>query len=129
MTDNTDSAQLLEELTAFCKSGYLSEDGLREIIGRNGWTPSNPTVQNYEFFHDACQNERVTEGILRCLIEYFPGAAAFADSSRSTPLHNALYCNKYSTLGMVQLLIDAFPDSLRREIFVRSLSRKHQHSM
>ncbi len=61
-----------------------------------------------------CYNERVTEGILRYLLEYFPNAAN-ALSCGSTPVH--LICgNKNVTLGMVQLLIDATPNPNRENI-------------
>jgi len=108
----SDSAQLLEELTAFCQSDSLSEDGLREIIERHGWRPNNPSVQNYYFFLAACNNERVTEGILRCILDNFPAATTFPDLDGGTL--NIICNNKNVTLGMVRLLLDAFPD-LRRE--------------
>jgi ankyrin repeat protein len=110
----SDSGQLLEELTEFCRSDSLSEDGLREIIQRHRWAPNNPSVQNYEFFLFACDSGRVTEGILRYLLHNFPGAGTFIDRNRFTPLHQICY-NKNVTRGMVQLLIDAFPDSVRNE--------------
>ena len=57
----SDSAQLFEELTAFCGSDSLSEIGLREIIEQHhGATPDN----DHAFFLEVCQNEKVTEGIL-----------------------------------------------------------------
>jgi hypothetical protein len=75
-------------------------DGLREIIERHGAAPKNndpdPGDIDYEFFHEACRNERVIEGILRYLIEYFPNAVRDADGYVSseeervggcTPLH------------------------------------------
>ena len=60
----------------------------------------------------ACENDRVTEGIIRCLLEYFPDAASYADEDSGwTPL---LYAcdNKSVTLNIIQLLIDAEPDSV-----------------
>jgi ankyrin repeat protein len=103
-----------EELLAFCRSDSLSEDGLQEIIKRYG-APKNPNITNYEFFHEACRNERVTEGILRLLLNYFPDAATLSNEEvKFTPLHNLCEHNKNVTLGMVKLLIDAFPDSLGR---------------
>jgi ankyrin repeat protein len=108
------SAQLLVELSVFCKSNSLCEGGLREIIQRHGWTPNHPTIP-YGFFLSACRNERVTEGILRYLLEYFPGAGIFIDNSRSTSLHIICNNNKNVTQGMVKLLIDAFPASVRNE--------------
>ncbi len=115
MSDNRRSQLLiLEELTAFCQSDSLSEGGLREIIQRHNWTPNNPSVQSYKFFLLTCRNERVTEGILRYLLEYFPGAGLFIDEGRNSSLH-FIGTNKNVTLGMVRLLIDAFPASVRNE--------------
>src|SRR6056300_30006 len=110
-----DNKLLEEELTEFCRSDSLSLDGLCEII-EHGCTPNNdPNINNYKFFHEACDNEKVTEGILRCLLEYFPNAIRRADEEeRRLPIHN-ICRNKNVTFGMVQLLIDAFPDSLRHE--------------
>ena len=60
------------ELSEFCESDSLSEEGLREIIGRHGLTPMpNKNNLTHDFFHDACNNKRVTEGIIQCLLEYF----------------------------------------------------------
>ena len=103
---------LLKELFALCRSDSLSEDGLREIIERYGAT-KNPNITHYGFFGLACHNERVTEGILRLLLEYFPYAASFLGREGSAPLHEICF-NKNATLGMVQLLIDAYPESLSR---------------
>ncbi len=103
-----------EELLAFCRSGSLSEDGLQEIIKRYG-APKNQNFTDYAFFHEACRNERVTEGILRMLLEYFPDAASLFDEEvEFSPLHSVCQHNKNATLGMVQFLVDAFPESLRK---------------
>ena len=109
--------QLEADLTKFCRSDSLSEDDLQEIIERHGVTPNNNITNfNYEFFRWACYNERVTEGILRYLLEYFPNAVKYADGERGQlPLHYILGRNKNITLGMVELLVDAYPDSLRHE--------------
>jgi ankyrin repeat protein len=108
------STQLLEEIAAFCGSESLSPR-LREIIGRHGDAPKNiDTSIDYEFFLEACDNEKVTEGILRCLLEYFPTDVRDDDEEGNLPIH--LIChNKNVTLGMVQLLVDAFPESLSRQ--------------
>jgi hypothetical protein len=86
---------------------------LRAIIEQHGVAPNidiaDPSI-DYAF--GACLiNERVTEGILRCLLEYFPNADYLAGQ---LPLHIALG-NKNVTLGMVQLLIDAFPEYIFHE--------------
>jgi hypothetical protein len=109
------STKLLEdELTVFCESASLSQDGLREIIEKHG-AANVPNINNYAFFLEACENEGISEGILRYLLEYFPNAARHADEEgRQLPLHYICH-NKNVTLGMVQLLIDAFPDSVHHE--------------
>ena len=100
------------ELEKFCRSKSLSEDGLLEIIERHGCAPNNDGLNiNCKFFHEACRNEKVTEGILRCLLDYFPYAASATDDYEDLPLHK-ISKNRNVTPGMVQLLIDAFPDSL-----------------
>ena len=110
---------LLDELLEFCQSDSLSEDGLREIIEQHGVAPNNnhPDIC-YDFFYEACRNERVTEGILQFLLKYFPYAAKATDDDAKycggLPLH-FIFENSSVTLGMVQLLIDAFPDSVRHE--------------
>eukprot|EP00985_Skeletonema_marinoi_P018443 scaffold10306_cov75-Skeletonema_marinoi.AAC.4 len=79
---------------------------------RHGLTPTNPDhddVGNYQFFFKACRNRRVTEGIIRFLLEQFPVAiSAIYDDG----LHFACD-NKNVTRNMIQLLIDAAPDSVR----------------
>jgi ankyrin repeat protein len=124
--DNTH--QLLAELSVFCKSDSLSEGGLREIVQRHGWAPNNPSNQSYDFFlsachnqtipHDfllsACRNERVTEGILRYLLDIFPGAGTHLDEEKHSALQKICHNNNV-TLGMVQLLLDAFPESVCTE--------------
>ena len=117
---------LKRELFSFCsRSESLSEDGLRDIIERFGLSPNNHHhVGNYEFFGRACLNERVTEGIIQCLLEYFP-AAASAHRDGSSPL--LLACqNPNMTLNIVQLLIDAAPDSVRS---VNNKSRMPLHRL
>ena len=115
MSRSTDA--LSAGLSEFCLFESFSEEGLKEIIESNGCTPNNPPIDNYDFFHLACKNEKITEGILRCLVEHFPAAASAIHEGETihqgeTPLHVICF-NKNATLGMVQLLIDASPDSLR----------------
>ena len=108
---------LLNELAQFCVSDSLSEEGLREIFDRHGLTPNDNHLGagDYKFFFGACQNERVTEGIIRCLIEYFPSHASnICEDFGRSPLHFACM-NKSVTLNIIHLLIDAAPDSVRRE--------------
>ena len=69
---------LRDELAEFCKTKSISVEGLREIIKRHGITVCK-NVECYEFFRSACSNERVTEEIIQCLLEYFPDAASATD--------------------------------------------------
>eukprot|EP00986_Skeletonema_menzelii_P017391 scaffold19231_cov69-Skeletonema_menzelii.AAC.1 len=113
--DGRQSAESLlrEELLPYCQSRLLSEEGLRELIERHGLTPNNHNhVSDYKFFRSACNNERVTEGIIRCLLEYFHDAASAAGNNGCLPLHKACY-NKSATPNIIRLLIDAAPDSVR----------------
>ena len=113
----------------FCDSDSLSEEGVREIIERHGLTPNKNHVDNYAFFHAACKNERVTEGIIHCLLEYFPAASAATDDGWS-PLHYACK-NKNMTVEIIQLLIHTAPASVRSEtnygdMPLHILCRNHQ---
>jgi len=102
---------LADSLFEHCKSESLSEEGLREIIERFGLSPNiKPRVCDYKFFIQACINERVTEGIIQCLLEYFPDAAR--GGTGCSPLYFAC-ANTNMTLNIVQLLIDAAPESVR----------------
>eukprot|EP00986_Skeletonema_menzelii_P001118 scaffold304_cov80-Skeletonema_menzelii.AAC.12 len=105
-------APWLMELLAFCATEALSEEGLREIIERQGLTPKNNQVGDYEFFFAACDNERITKEIIRCLLEYFPAAAGAIDEDGCTTLHAACF-NSNVTLDIIRLLIGAAPASLR----------------
>ncbi len=102
---------LSEGLSAYCHSESLSEEGLREIIERHGLT-KDCKVSDYDFFLMACNNERVNEGAIRCLLEYFPEAANIKNGKDLTPFHYALG-NQNMTPNIIQLLIDAAPDSVR----------------
>ena len=136
---------LLTELTEYCRPfseddwfrrdhrrPAFTKDGLLAIIERHRQPLNNndPNI-NYAFFHEACHNEKSTEGIMRYLIEHFPGAVRHADEVGRLPLHNI--CRhidgsgnfdrifqrypktKHVTPSVVKLFIDAFPDSLRVE--------------
>ena len=99
---------LRSELHEFCKSDSLSEEGLRQIIERH----ECDDVGNYKFFLEAICNERVTDGIIRCLLEYFPDAASLRHTGWS-PL--CLACNRDMTpniANIIRLLVDAAPDSV-----------------
>ena len=107
---------LAEELFEYCKSDNITEEGIREIIeSHKESTPdNNHHVSDYDFFRAALSNEKVTEGIIQCLLEYFPAAANYPDDDSRLPLHYACGNNNVS-LRIIRLLIDAAPDSVRRE--------------
>jgi ankyrin repeat protein len=117
--DDHEALALSGDLLRLCQQKSLSEDGLRDIIERYGCRVPPNNIDNpnnyYRFFHWACYNERVTEGIIRYLLENFPNAARHDDNFHfgRLPLH-IICCNKNVTPGMVQLLIDAFPASVRK---------------
>jgi ankyrin repeat protein len=75
-------------------------------------TPNNDPIIGCLLLHAACHNERVNEGIIRYILEYFPDASSAADDIGYTPLHYAC-SNKNITLNIIQLLIDAAPTSVR----------------
>ena len=102
-----------KELVEYCNfDSSLSKEGLHEIIERHQLTPNNNRhVSDYQFFLRACINQRVTEGIIRCLLEYFPAAASATNFLRQTPLQFAC-SNKHVTVDIIQLLVDAAPDTV-----------------
>jgi ankyrin repeat protein len=111
-----DLTRILEE---YVPSLIFSEAGLRELFERHGFLPNtdyNPHMGDYHFFAAACSHERVSEGILRCLLEYFPDAASAPRPwwRCATPLH-MICSNKNATLGMVKLIIEAAPESVQKE--------------
>ena len=101
--------ELERELILHCQSELLSEEGLREIIKRHGLT-TNDYAGDYVFFFFACDNERVTEGVIQCLLEYFPRAMSATDDDGWSPLHWA--CDNPNRLGIFKLLLDASPQSV-----------------
>ncbi len=90
------------------ESEYPSEDGLRIIFERHRL---NNKYCGDKILVQTCLTERLSEEIIRCLLEYFPGAAA-TNRVVWSPLHLACY-NESTTRGIIQLLIDAAPDSVR----------------
>ena len=117
---NNDSQQsaatlLSNELADLCDSASLSEEGLHEIFQRHGLTPNHNlhNISDYKFFHVACQKKRVTEGIIRCLLDYFPAAASDTNVHGWSPLHSACGNKNNATLEIIQLIVNAAPNSVR----------------
>ena len=100
---------LSKGLSAYCISDSLSEEGLREIVEHHGLT-KDCNVSDYDFFLMACDNERVTEGIIRYLLEYFPEAANI-NKNDLTPIHYAF--GNSNACNFIQLLIEKAPASVR----------------
>ena len=97
------------------------------LIERHVLTHHDHHVNDCAFFVRACMNEKVTERIIRYLLECFPAAASatyndgWATRNRQCcghlgylPLHSVCG-NKNVTLNIVQLLIEAAPDSVRQQ--------------
>ena len=101
---------LLTELNAYCVSDSFSEQGLQEIIRRNGFTPNNNILSDYTFFYRVCQNTKVADGI-KLILKYFPGASRSLDKDHQPPLHIACR-NKNVTPEIIRTLIQSHPDSL-----------------
>jgi ankyrin repeat protein len=108
------TALLSNKLLAHCGSDSLSVDGLREIIiERHECASPNRNLNiDYKFFYVACRHETVNEGIIQCLLEYFPDAASATNNNGCTPLHYACG-NKNITLDIIQILIDEAPTTVR----------------
>ena len=102
-----------ESLSRYCQSEHLSEEGLREFFERHGMTPNNNGPENVDekVFFKLCFDGKITEGIIRCFLEYFPAAANF-NKDGITPLHLVVN-NERVSLNIVQLLVDAAPNSVR----------------
>ena len=107
-------ARTANDLLEYCESDTISEEGIHEIIqSHKESTPDdNHEVSDYEFFHWACRNEKVTEGKIQRLLEYFPAAVNYPDSGCRLPLHSACE-NKHVSIGIIRQLIDAAPNSVR----------------
>jgi len=107
---------LLTELNLYCVSGSFSEIGLKEIIQRNGFTPNKDKcciLSSYTFFFRACSDEKLADGRIDLLLEYFPKASEelVDDGEQHLPLHIACQ-NKNVTPKIVRVLIDAYPPAL-----------------
>ena len=107
-----DGKSLSSALRRFFRSDSISEEGLRQIFERYGLTSviDNRDISDYRFFFRACRNGYVNEGVIRCLIEFFPDAPSAINEWGETPLHRAC-CNRYVTPSIIRLLIDSNPSA------------------
>eukprot|EP00985_Skeletonema_marinoi_P009831 scaffold4617_cov165-Skeletonema_marinoi.AAC.1 len=119
MSDQNNNRQTLltAQLCDYCRSDALSEDGLRDKINRLrvvDFDLPHDTTEEELLLHEVCDNQRVTEGIIRCILGKITTAAMATDDVGRLPLHYVLW-NKNVTLQMVQLLIDAAPESIMHQ--------------
>ena len=107
-----------DNIYEYCNSESLSEEGLQEyidflkLINTLQVYNNNNNNKHYQFFINACCNDRVTEGIIQYLLQYCPVAASATADDGESPLHFAC-CNKNVTPKIVKLIIDAAPASIR----------------
>ena len=99
-------------LLRYCRSESLSEEGLRELFERHGVTPNSHDVECEKVFLQLCFDGKITEGIIRCFLEYFP-AAVFVNKNGLAPLQAACFNNERISLTIVELLFDAAPNLIR----------------
>ena len=124
---NGPEAEFAGQLAEYCRSDALSEEGLREKLLHKlinaGLDLDAAELCEELLLHEICDNERVTKGIIRCILDCVPGTSLCADEAGSTPLHYVLW-NKNVTLKIVQLLINAAPESIMHQdnMTVRCLS-------
>eukprot|EP00984_Skeletonema_dohrnii_P014149 scaffold5922_cov109-Skeletonema_dohrnii-CCMP3373.AAC.2 len=119
MSDQSNNRQALltEQLGDYCRSDSLSEDGLRDKINRLRVVDldlPHDTTEEELLLHEVCDNERVTEGIIRCILGKISTAAMADDDDGKLPLHYLLW-NDNVTIKMVQLLINAAPESIMHQ--------------
>ena len=118
--NNNRQALLTAQLADYCRSDALSEDGLRDKINRlrvvvdDDLPHDRDTTEEELLLHEVCDNERVTEGIIRCILGKITTAAMADDDDEKLPLDYVLW-NRNVTLKIVQLLIDAAPESIMHQ--------------
>ena len=101
-------------LLRYCESESLSEEGLRDLFERHGVAPNNSFPENYvdaKVFLILCLSGKITEGIIRCFLDYVPAASCITDEGM-TPLH-LVVSNERVSLSIFQLLFNAAPNSVR----------------
>lgn len=114
ITHSNTAKGLHDELVAYCSGKEVTVEGLHEIIvNRWGWSPDKK-FYNFAFFVRLLCNEHftVTEGMVKFILQYIPEAAFVQTRShKETALHVMLQ-NKFVTPQVVQILVDAFPQSV-----------------
>ena len=95
----------IRNLAAYCQSGSLNEDGLREqidsIIMLGVCHNYGHTLPLDQLLILVSINERVTEGMIRVFLEYFPRASSkVSPESGVMPIHMAC-TNKNITLNII----------------------------
>ena len=105
---------LHDELVAYCSGKEVTVEGLHEIIvNRWGWSPDKKFDDDVFFLRLLCNEHfTVTEGTVKFILQYFPSAAFLKTGDKKTALHVMLLQNKFVTPQVVQILVDAFPQSV-----------------
>eukprot|EP00986_Skeletonema_menzelii_P019752 scaffold29063_cov400-Skeletonema_menzelii.AAC.1 len=105
---------LIEELDAYCSSKSsgkeITEEGLREIIHRWGWSwlPTKKlAVKDLKFVGTLLFSGQLTEGMVETVLQFFPPAARLHAGNKSI-LHFILM-SKVVTPNLVKILIEAYP--------------------
>jgi len=104
---------IIQQLSDLCSSQSLSLPVIEHVFDYGGKPNAISPDTNYDFFLAACKNERVTEGIIARILEYYPSASYHHHTGT---LALALHCacsNKNVTIGIVQILVKSNPESVR----------------
>mmetsp|Transcript_28538 Transcript_28538/g.57437 ORF Transcript_28538/g.57437 Transcript_28538/m.57437 type:complete len:570 (+) Transcript_28538:252-1961(+) len=106
--NNHYTADLLTEWFNYCENiESMTEDGVRcrvDEFVQHGYQ----IEEDNEFLHALCLNENVTEGMVRYLLDAFPGADKIIDNIGQTPLHCACH-NEAIKEEVISCLIEHFP--------------------
>eukprot|EP00984_Skeletonema_dohrnii_P023891 scaffold12996_cov79-Skeletonema_dohrnii-CCMP3373.AAC.2 len=102
----------LLELRAYCQSGSLTEQGLRERLSHLNLQVEDSTYDI--LLVDVCANDCVTHEMVQCVIEHVPRAASVVSTRGATPLH-VLCFNKNVTRDIVRYVIEGNPDALLKQ--------------
>jgi ankyrin repeat protein len=106
--NNHSTADLLTEWFHYCANvESITEDGVRRQVDefvQHGYQ----IEEDNDFLHALCLNEKVTEGMVRYLLDAFPGADKIIDDIGQTPLHCACH-NEAIKEEVISCLIEHFP--------------------
>ena len=102
-----------QQLFDLCSSRLLSLEAIDHVFVYGGKPNTIGPGICYDFFLAACQNEICNEEIIARLLDHYPSASYYHHHrSGAMPLHY-LCKNRNVTIGMVQLLVNSNPESVR----------------